>query len=333
MKRILWIVGLVFAAEGLYAVDRVEEGDREPGMGRREESFPEHLERGGRERGPGPELPEEAVQWLAELKERDPGAYRSFMRLREKNPDRFYEELHEAMRFSREKRVEPEGHSGGKDRGRKPLPGSGSEDPERGGPEKRPVGPRGKLEPGSGPMPGQVPALEEWLRGLKDRNPEEYERLMRLREEEPELFRREIRTKLEAIREDRRRQNMEEWKGTGRQGAEEREEFERALQKGVEAWKSAESDEARGRIEREIREQIHAGLQRRMRMQEERLGELERQIDELRRNMTRQREAADRIVEERIKMMLHSERNPGPEGPRRERPRTEAPGGRGETPK
>lgn len=320
MKRIpscIWIA-LAISAGGL----RAEERPGEPGgpSGGRGESFPERLER-GREREAGRPLPEPAERWLAELKERNPEMFRDLMRLREENPDRFRDEVHQAMRRGREEAFGPDAGERG---GRPPR--------ERAG-EFPPGGPRGKLEPGSGPMPPHVQALETWLRGLKERNPERYEELMRLREENPERFRREVRAQLEKIREERRGWASEGREGPDRRDGENREAWEQAMRDKVQAWKAAGTEEERNRIRRELRVQIREGFERRMRMQEERLEELERQITELRENMARQRKAADRIVDERIRMMLHAERGPAPREPGPERPPERGPGEPGPTPR
>lgn len=324
--KIAWM-GMFLTAGAIYAGENGDRANREREPGVRDESFPERLERGGRSREPRPEIPPDAERWLAELKERNPKQYRDFMRLKERKPERFLDELHQAMQAHGER----PGNRGGGDgvgNGEEERPRGGPGSPGLGGSEGFPQGPRGKVVPGSGPRPPHVEALETWLRGLKERNPDEYQRLMRLREENPELFRQEVRSQLERIREERRRQN-----GGGREGSPQpddaaREEFEQKMRKSVQAWKSAGSEEDRARIEQEIREQIRIGLHRKMRMQEERLAELERQIAELRENMARQRNAADRIVEERIRMMLRSEREPGPEHRSEDHPRDEAPGAR-----
>lgn len=181
--------------------------------------------------------------------------------------------------------------------------------PERGGPPDSP----GARRPG-GPPPGihregEGAPLDRWMSFLRERNPEEFERWQRLREEDPEAFREAIRERLDAARERFREQAGDRPAGgDGPWGP----RFPppppdpRGPQAGglAQAWREAGSAEERERIERQIRRHVAESVQVRFESHERRLAELEREVMEMRRNLSRQREMAERMIERRTQDLI-----------------------------
>lgn len=191
-----------------------------------------------------------------------------------------------------------------------------------GPPEERPEW----SERGGEPGPGRAEALNMWLKGLEQRNPDEYQRLMRLREENPERFQAEVRKKLQALREERQKRFREDRDDRPLEGRPNpSDEFETSVRRNVRAWQEAGSDEERARLEAELREQLHNGLRRHLKAQEERLAALERQMQELRGDIERQREASEQVVDRRVRQMLQPGEGRSREKRERVPPRREAP--------
>ena len=167
--------------------------------------------------------------------------------------------------------------------------------------------------------PGGAGALDQWLAKMKKRNPDEFARLMRLREENPEAFRAKIRERLQKAREENRQRSESKFSRPAgepipvRGPDETSERSDQNLREISDSWRAASTGEERSRIEGRLRSQFMTEFQQRMRMQEERLVNLERQIEDLRRDIIRQREFAERVVDRKVRQTLER-REPKPKG-------------------
>mgnify|MGYP001545066878 CR=1 FL=1 len=147
-------------------------------------------------------------------------------------------------------------------------------------------GPRiGGQERGDGPMRH----VKEWVEQLKEENPEEYERLMKLREDDPEAFRQALHARLRNKMGDRVRKMHE---------AGEKETLELA-----EKYHAAEAAEEKAEIKEQLTALVKQTFDERVETQKEMLKRMEAKLAEFRENIAKREAKRDEICAERVEQL------------------------------
>ncbi|MDZ4199151.1 MAG: hypothetical protein U1E27_07695 [Kiritimatiellia bacterium] len=173
-----------------------------------------------------------------------------------------------------------------------------------------------RRDPGTD-TPEEGSIVERWLHALRERNPEEFERMQRLRDEDPEAFRDAMRERIRKLR-NRPRGESEDADPSGhtrRTPGIDREPdafgINRAELKKV--WDNAKTDDDRERIRNRVREQVAKSLIARMEQHERRLAEMERDLHRMRESLARQRAGAEKWIQQRTDQVFqHMDRPPAP---------------------
>lgn len=126
----------------------------------------------------------------------------------------------------------------------------------------------------------------EWIERFREENPEEFNRLMEVRRQNPDKFRQEIRERMK----DRLRERGD------RVGNEE----ERELRELAKAYHTAESEAEKAELKAEIKEVIYAVFDERMERATDRLERMEQELDRLRDRLEKRRRNREEICLERV---------------------------------
>jgi hypothetical protein len=148
-----------------------------------------------------------------------------------------------------------------------------------------------------GPRPGRgrehgeraMRHVKEWIEQLKTENPEEYEKLMKLREKDPEAFRQALHTRLRDKMGDRIRQMHE---------ASEGETIELA-----ERYHAAETAEEKAEVKEQLTAAVKKAFDERIATQKEMLKRMEEKLTEFRERMEKRKAKRDEICAERIEQL------------------------------
>jgi len=139
----------------------------------------------------------------------------------------------------------------------------------------------------------------EILEFLKQRRPEHYRRLVRMREDDPQGYQRSLRAVQGFIRRLRRMPEQ------AREAAlREKDARIRVLQL-LQQYQQTQDPRRAQRLEVELRQAVAEQLEAEQIIREQRLAELEQQIAELRRDLAERRRQRDRLLEERVAHLLH----------------------------
>jgi hypothetical protein len=213
----------------------------------------------------------------------------------------------------------------GRERPQHPPPGSpfaGDFHAQRHGPD----GPPGGTERAS---------VEQWMMELKERNPEEFEKMRRMREEDPEAFRQALHDKVRKVRaafiagrypqlhaaimalppEERdwilgRLQQHgphAELRETGRRPSPEMEGLEKNAGELARAYRQAENPQDKRRIRAELSGVLEKLFDQREAMRARELENMERKIDALKADIEKRKSHRAEIIEARVKNLTEGE--------------------------
>ena len=146
-------------------------------------------------------------------------------------------------------------------------------------------GPRHTESDEHGPR-GPMARLHAWIEELKENDPDEYERLMALREEDPQAFRQEIRKRLG----ERMKQHMRQ-----HAGPEEQKCMELARR-----YHAADSAGEKAEIKEQLEDAVQAAFDARLEQQETMLEKMEERLDQLREHLATRKAHREKICDERV---------------------------------
>ena len=262
------IVSALFLAVPLAAQKDHEPLDRPPRRGQGQGRGRGQPEKRPRDELLRRRLKQGAARLLNELREKDPEKYAELMELRETKPQAFIRELQKLAAARTEG-----GAAGPKGKGKS-------------GP-----GPKGKGKSGPGPKGkgryGRYPG-ERFLEFLQKRNPEEFERLRQLREEDPEKARREIRKHFDSFRR----------KHFGR---------EDKVRRLVRRYRNSDDEEEKARLKGLLEKAIENTFTARLKTQEEHLKKTLRKLEKLQEKLRRIQERKNDICAKHLKQLLEYE--------------------------
>ena len=158
------------------------------------------------------------------------------------------------------------------------------------------------------PPPDGPPPVQQWMERWKEKRPEEYDRLQRLREEDPEAFRAELHRRLQEARRE---------KGPGRKGGDfgphggpggdfdpgspQLKAAENKVRELAHAWRSAGSAEDQARLKAELEAALGQAFDQREQLRRERLAEMEKKLAELRSGLEQRSGQRAAIIEKRLR--------------------------------
>lgn len=158
---------------------------------------------------------------------------------------------------------------------------------------------------------GEPPPIQRLMQHWKERNPEEFERMKALREQDPAAFRRELQRKLAEAREThsqgRRLMNEMGMRGGPGGPGDDREPMspemraaELQIRQLAEAWRKATAPEEKERLTAELKVALSKAFDQREQMRAQRLADMEKKLNELRTVMDERRSRRDAIIEKRL---------------------------------
>ncbi len=142
-----------------------------------------------------------------------------------------------------------------------------------------------------GDRPRVQPVIERWLLDLEQKDPEEHQRLLLLREEDPEAFRGEV----------RRHYAQARGRPSARQGDGPRIP-EVAGQ--VKAYQEAKTDAERDRIRESIRAELAGHLDRRLAFREQRIQSIREELERLEDRHETDKARRDSWIDEALEQLL-----------------------------
>jgi len=172
---------------------------------------------------------------------------------------------------------------------------------ERGAPEAR----KPKVE-GARVHDGQraqQTAVETWLKGLKERNPEEFERLTKLREENPEAFQKTLRERLEKVHAGGL---AAKWREEAQKRHPELAKQEAESHKLIEAYKAA-SPEEKKQLRAELKKKLGELFELREKSRQETIQRMESQLAQLRKDADKRKASRDAIIEHHLKELTEED--------------------------
>ncbi len=147
----------------------------------------------------------------------------------------------------------------------------------------------GKYMPGAGDGKQDFAKGREWMEQFRTDNPEEFQRLMKLRESDPEAFRREIMKNAGKL--------MQERRGEGVSEAEKR-THDLAAQ-----YRAAATDAERQKIKTELTDAVKSAFDEQQQRRQEQLAKLEQYLERLRSALEERHAHRDKIVNERVEQI------------------------------
>ncbi len=171
-------------------------------------------------------------------------------------------------------------------------------------------------------------AVEAWLRHLQSRNPEEFERLSKLRVENPEAFQKLLKERLERMRESKLEEVPRVKAFMEKMTPEEREQFLKRLREGggklredwarhtadldkyeqdarklVAAYKAAANDDKK-KLRADLKKNVAETFELREKARQEVIQRMEGQLAKLKKDSEKRKADRDAIVETRLKELL-----------------------------
>ncbi|GEM_PF-4605973 len=133
-----------------------------------------------------------------------------------------------------------------------------------------------------------TPPVDRYLHYLKKTNPEEYQRLKTLKEEDPMAFRRELRQKLMA----RRKEMAQKHHSRGQFKTE------------MKAIRQAGTPEEREQAIADLRERVAAQVEENLKRREERMRQVRTQLQQLEDRHKLEREQKDQLIDRHVEKLL-----------------------------
>lgn len=184
---------------------------------------------------------------------------------------------------------------------------------EEGAPPPPPGSEGMRPPPAEGPEGLPPPPIQVLMQHWKKQNPEEFERMQKLREEDPEAFRRELHRKLEKAREDR---GLGRRGGPGGRGLPEGDlpppdprlqAAEESIRDLVRQWRAATNEEARLQVRTELQSALSQAFDLREQARRERLAQMEKKMAELRSSLEQRRQQRAAIIEKRMRELTEGD--------------------------
>ena len=204
-------------------------------------------------------------------------------------------------------------------------------------PDAAPAAPRDWAEPGMPPPPsggpGEKPHIQRFLDMLRQQNPTEFDRMKKLRAEDPEAFRQELHARLQRERErrgidgapgngqmmrgmagdmrDRMARAMKDG-GPGPDGMNVRSpEIDRLEQKSrdlAQAYRKAADDAEKTRLQGELKAALSEAFDLRESIRRERFAQMEARVKKVREMMDQRQAQRDAIIERRLQELTEGEK-------------------------
>lgn len=157
-------------------------------------------------------------------------------------------------------------------------------------------------------QPPPPPPIQRLMAHWKEKNPEEFERMQKLREEDPQAFRQALQRKLENARRDHGMgpPSGDEFGHRGGPGGGNPEgnprmrETEEQIMKLARDWRAATTEEDKARLRDELASALSKAFDQRESLRAERLAQMEKKLTELRSVMEQRREQRSAIIEKRL---------------------------------
>lgn len=165
-------------------------------------------------------------------------------------------------------------------------------------------GPSDSARPPSDDIPGGP--IERWLEQLKEKHPDEFERMIKLRKDSPEEFRTQIRRRLNEAR-----RKMDE--RSGREGGARGENEFQLKSEWLAAWRHATTDEERDALRLRLRESVVRFHQKRLEAQERRLDQMAKDLQEMQTRLEQQRDQSDSLIDRRVQEIIQRLDAPKPQ--------------------
>lgn len=163
---------------------------------------------------------------------------------------------------------------------------------------------------------GQPPPIQQLMQHWKNKNPEEFERMQKLREEDPQAFRQALQRKLENARRERgmgppdggefgRRIGPD---GGDLEGNPRMRESEEQIRKLAQAWRDATTEDEKARAKEALQAELSKAFDLREAARAERLVHMEKKLNELRAVMEERRAQREAIIEKRLRELTSGEK-------------------------
>lgn len=172
--------------------------------------------------------------------------------------------------------------------------------------------------PREGPegQPGMPPPVQLLMQHWQKQNPEEFERMKKLREEDPQAFREELHRKLQEARKERGGRRMDG--EFGRPGAGPGGDFdpgnpqmkiaEDKIRDLAQAWRSAATDEEKQQVKADLVSALNQAFDLREQVRRERLAQMEKKLAELRSNIEQRSAQRQAIIDKRLGELTEDEK-------------------------
>lgn len=161
--------------------------------------------------------------------------------------------------------------------------------------------PKSDLKQGRDSQRMQPGAVEIWLKGLKERNPEEFERLSKLRTEDPAAFQKELRERLQKMRDGGAKLHDEIVRRYPELLKQDQE-----THKLIESYKAASPDDKK-QIRAELKKKLGEFFELREKARQETIQHLESQLGQLKKDAERRKANRDAIIDRRLKELTEND--------------------------
>lgn len=186
----------------------------------------------------------------------------------------------------------------------------------------------------SGDVPNQASAVEAWMKRLQERNPEEFERLSKLRTENPDAFQKVLKERLAKMREGKLEDLPHVKAFLEKLPAEEREQFLKRLREGgskmreewskhnaslakseqearklVAAYKKASPDDQK-KLRADLKKNVSESFELREKARQENIQRVEGQLAKLKKDAEKRKADREAIIEGRLKELLADTQSP-----------------------
>lgn len=181
----------------------------------------------------------------------------------------------------------------------------------------------------AGSSSNKASAVEAWLRHMKERNPEEFERLSKMRAENPEAFQKVLKDRLDRMRDNKKLEDLPHVKAfMEKMPPEEREQFLKRLREGggklreewakhnanldkyeqdarklVMAYKTAGAEEKK-KLRSDLKKNVSETFELREKARQEVIQRMEGQLAKLKKDSDKRKADREAIVEGRLKELL-----------------------------
>lgn len=172
--------------------------------------------------------------------------------------------------------------------------------------------------PHEGPegQPGMPPPVQILMQHWQKENPEEFARMKKLREEDPQAFRAELHRKLQEARKARggRRMDGEFVRPGGGPGGDfdpgnpQMKEAEDKIRDLAQAWRSAPTEEEKQKVKTELVTALNEAFDVREQVRRERLAQMEKKLAELRTSLEQRTAQRQAIIEKRLNELTEGEK-------------------------